>query len=304
MPDRRTRRSPEILNREICINYIINDKFPIADVSTYARGILIEECNDSHSDANEDIVSSEIMEFRKTLDRKSDGEILTLYRKTRDNRDLERNVENSNKEIFLFFNQPSAMADYEYWLDLDFWTADEAAALSIGRDPTVVNAQSMLGPLRSSPVRLKYRNRFDAVSAAITIGRLPEHFEPKLFIAWAIGKNWDLPDPIKELSLTPTRTELLQKIAELELKIDQLAHGQKSKKGISIDEMGTRAKQTFQKIILGLSIVEYDHNVGRNSRAAAAIEEALARSEYDELKVKRDTIRTILQEAALELDIS
>jgi hypothetical protein len=37
-----------------------------------------------------------------------------------------------------FYNQAKAMADYAYWLSLDFWTQDEAIALLLGRNPEIV----------------------------------------------------------------------------------------------------------------------------------------------------------------------
>lgn len=38
-----------------------------------------------------------------------------------------------------FYNKREAMADFGYWLSMDFWTLDEAMALLSQRDPRVVN---------------------------------------------------------------------------------------------------------------------------------------------------------------------
>jgi len=42
-----------------------------------------------------------------------------------------------------FYNQPKAMADYNYWLGMDFWSLDEAVVLLTKRDPREVNRQTI-----------------------------------------------------------------------------------------------------------------------------------------------------------------
>ncbi len=42
-----------------------------------------------------------------------------------------------------FYNQAKAQADFSYWLPMDFWTLDEAVALSLGKDPREVNMASV-----------------------------------------------------------------------------------------------------------------------------------------------------------------
>lgn len=41
-------------------------------------------------------------------------------------------------EAALFYNQPSASADFDYWIKAEYWTFDEAVALLLGKAPTVV----------------------------------------------------------------------------------------------------------------------------------------------------------------------
>jgi len=51
-----------------------------------------------------------------------------------------------------FYNQPKAMADYNYWLAMDFWSLDEAVVLLTKRDPREVNRQTIdeyLAPKKS-----------------------------------------------------------------------------------------------------------------------------------------------------------
>jgi hypothetical protein len=46
-------------------------------------------------------------------------------------------------EAAKFYNQAKAQADFAYWLPMDFWTLDEAVALSLGKDPREVNMASI-----------------------------------------------------------------------------------------------------------------------------------------------------------------
>ena len=56
------------------------------------------------------------------------------------------------------YNRPDAVADIAHWGKLDYWSLDEAVALSLGRDPRVVNPTALkpfanLWGLCAEPVR-------------------------------------------------------------------------------------------------------------------------------------------------------
>lgn len=42
-----------------------------------------------------------------------------------------------------FYNQAKAQAEFSYWLPMDFWTLDEAVALSLDKNPREVNMASI-----------------------------------------------------------------------------------------------------------------------------------------------------------------
>jgi len=42
-----------------------------------------------------------------------------------------------------FYNLPGANADFEYWSKADFWTLDEAVALLLGKDPSIVTPAAL-----------------------------------------------------------------------------------------------------------------------------------------------------------------
>lgn len=58
------------------------------------------------------------------------------------------------EEAKRFYNQRAAMADYAYWLGMDFWSLGDAVALLAGRDPRVVNRTTIeadIAPKRANP---------------------------------------------------------------------------------------------------------------------------------------------------------
>jgi hypothetical protein len=54
------------------------------------------------------------------------------------------------EEAGKFYNQAKAQADFAYWLSMDFWTLDEAVALSLGKDPREVNMASIESHIEKS----------------------------------------------------------------------------------------------------------------------------------------------------------
>jgi hypothetical protein len=50
-------------------------------------------------------------------------------------RSLERKAKSDYDENQRVFNRPSAVADFDYWSRMSYWTLDEALALSFGKAP-------------------------------------------------------------------------------------------------------------------------------------------------------------------------
>lgn len=58
------------------------------------------------------------------------------------------------EEARRFYNQPNAIANFAYWLGMDFWSLDEAVALLTARDPRIVNRATIeadIAPKRGKP---------------------------------------------------------------------------------------------------------------------------------------------------------
>lgn len=93
-----------------------------------------------------------------------------------------------------FYNSPEADADFSHWLKAGVWHSDEAIALSRGKNPQVVNQESLRSPRSStSPFRIEYKRRKWLVERAIEAGQLSNPMTPESFIEWARILDIELP---------------------------------------------------------------------------------------------------------------
>lgn len=289
------RKKAEFLSREACIGYIIEHQFELdADIDAQQFGI-----------SDDALKYGETEDFSpNSLNSLDDARILEIYRNIKDKEAARRFESYAEREPYLFFNQPSADADLSYWLDLEVWTAEQAAALSMGKEPSVVNEQSMTGPLRSSKVRFAYRNRSDAILSALQAGKLQTPIEPRAFISWALQKRWTIPIELQEWVNQATYEELSRKVYLLEAEVKRLSDMQKAAMAQSIDELDPRLQRTLHKMILGMAIARYSHRIGMNSQGPAHIVDDLEQLADDKLSLKVDAVRGVLKNAADYLDVS
>jgi len=124
---------------------------------------------------------------------------------TQDERRLQAELTKSDR--FQFFNAKSADANYVFWCSLPGWTADEATALSFGKDPTVVTLARMLR-LRNSLFSAEYVRRHKTVSRAFPNTRLAHVSIPASeFVDWAKRQHLNLPEEIlKRVNRAPIST--------------------------------------------------------------------------------------------------
>lgn len=100
------------------------------------------------------------------------------------------------REAARFYNLPSAAADFKLWSKARFWTADEAAALLLGRDPRVVNPKSLdeelsrpigFRPFARAPKESAFHTQFSGLRTLLqrTASLEGPEFNPSAVIEWA-----------------------------------------------------------------------------------------------------------------------
>lgn len=92
------------------------------------------------------------------------------------------------------FNRFGADADYEHFGRCPYLTVAEAVALSLGKDPRVVDWPMIQPFLGTSLFAYAYASRFDLVERAVVWGELPQLFSPLQFLKWAHEYKVPVPD--------------------------------------------------------------------------------------------------------------
>ena len=97
------------------------------------------------------------------------------------------------RETALFFHQPQAKADFDYWARLPWWTLDEAIALSFGRDPDLVNSETIQPYRGRSQFAEEFERRRRLAVRFQAINQLSDPVFPGIFLSWAKQSQMDFP---------------------------------------------------------------------------------------------------------------
>ncbi|MEW8073064.1 MAG: hypothetical protein AB2758_21600 [Candidatus Thiodiazotropha endolucinida] len=108
-------------------------------------------------------------------------------------------AEHRRKEQQLFFNQPGADADFEYWGKVAGYKPEEAAALLLSKNPDKVTIDSLKSYSQISDFPKKYTQSLTLVSRAVSMGELRNPIQPRLFLEWAKQKKIYFPDELAKV---------------------------------------------------------------------------------------------------------
>ena len=107
-----------------------------------------------------------------------------------------------------FFNLPEAQADFFRWDAKKHWHPEEAVALSFGKNPKIVNPETLKQLRRStSPFVSEFRARMEALQGAISAAHISTPLTPKAFIAWAVNEGFSLPPELNAMQGTDPSEE-------------------------------------------------------------------------------------------------
>lgn len=227
----------------------------------------------------------------------------------------------TRNDMFAFFQEFRAEADYSIWARMEIWSADEFVALSLGKNPQRVNAHTLMlfKPRTPSPFRDEYERRVTLIDRAVAAGSLDDPGKPKSFLAWARKAGFGLADGIeallKEDLSSPTHKALEAAILAKDVEILRLQKALDILKNQLPYEKGKGellpSRKTVFRLILGMAIARFEHQTEKNSRAPRYIEENLQdltermvrKGHLGNLSLSDDTIRTALDAAAQQLEI-
>lgn len=261
---------------DIAVGTLISFKFP---------GLSIREteivCGGFLDDVGEEVepmspLLREAEEYYDELLALSSADLFALAREQRESKGAQGNKPTVS-DVFnrgWFFEQPDVQADFEHWGRAEYWTSDEAVAISFGKNPKVVNGETLKNHLGKAQFADDYYLRRDLVDRAIQSGRLPREMPPSDFVTWLQERSIPVPRGLADcLSATSSRS---------------------SAKPLSDTE-----RDSLLKLLLAMSIDKYDYKVGetRNPATGENRDSINAALERLNLKLTSDTIRKYLKEA-------
>lgn len=99
------------------------------------------------------------------------------------------------------FNNVGTDADYEHFGRCAYLKPDEAAALSLGKDPRHVGWSMVSDYFGASPFAFNYASRLDLIERAVQWGELSNRFTPVEFYHWTCQYQVPVPDDFVQLAL-------------------------------------------------------------------------------------------------------
>jgi len=155
---------------------------------------------------NDHIILAPMNQARLDLEAMTPTQLEEIVR-TEDQKDLEAlRAKEAAEELNLFFHQASANADFAFWAKMPIWTLDEAISLSLGKDPRVVNwdsvngggEQYVLAALIKSLFPKDYAQRRELVRRALSVRDLVDPIRPEVYLVWAQSTFDSVPTELVE----------------------------------------------------------------------------------------------------------
>jgi len=129
-------------------------------------------------------IELEIKKYKKELESKDSKDFAETYSSELQLEELEEKTKLEEIEKQRFFNLPKAHVDIEHWGKADYWTLDEATALSFGKEPEIVGWR-VVEPYKNTSVFAKrYSKMRDLALRAKVCKELSDPVLPTIFIEW------------------------------------------------------------------------------------------------------------------------
>jgi len=188
------------------IGYVLRDEFPLYEY--YYKSEPIRPLSSRSLIASNDDGKRRADELQRIEQRDSELALLQLSRPAefselysaatrRADEAAAARAERAERE--LFFNQPSASADYEHWAKLSYWTLNEGVALWFGRDPNRVTWPLLKPFTEVSSFARQFRKALDIAERAAATDQIANSNLPGFFIAWANRIGPQFPEELTAL---------------------------------------------------------------------------------------------------------
>ena len=195
-------RSDELISREATVYGLLCWQFPNIDPLAIFR-ILNENPEESwHGNELAAVIRRQdflaIHCYTQELEELPTQDLFAFYRQESKARniEIEEDPASLDQNRGWFFDQPDAQADFEYWSKAEYWTSDEAVAISFGKNPKVVTGEALKNYLGKAQFADNYFLRCDLLDRAIQSDRLPKEIPPADFLEWAHQRSIPIPSAL------------------------------------------------------------------------------------------------------------
>jgi hypothetical protein len=270
----------------------------------------------------------EMTAYANELEVMPEAEFQALLAQEKSKEGIELEARATREEAERFFNQPAATADFSHWSRAAYWTVDEASALSFGKNPLVVNWNTIAGYVDCSPFAQKYHRLRDLIIRAESAQQLSARIAPGFFIAWMQQNRIPFPTELaaavathgvqiadwkthyeeaakalemQAIQLQDTSNRLLEIMRErdlVQLRNNELeaqvnAHQRKEK------ALNPKERSSVLTLIISMAIKSYGYDPQKSHNAA--IKRITSHVYEIGLKLDEDTVRDWLKDGAFFL---
>lgn len=247
--------------------------------------------------------------YLKQLMELPNSEFVKLYRKAKHAQRAQQIERGAEADQWRFFNEPEADAKFDWWARCAQWSTEEAIALSFGKEPKIVNTDSLKKKLerRYSPFVKEYEQRKQLVLRAIAAGNLKEPMSPSSFLEWATNIDIQCPEELLAAVKFPDRKSLVEQLTqevgllkrELERLNEELTRYNEELTRYKDQPLHAKERKSLMAMTLAMATEKYGYRPGQNNNAATRISSAV---EKIGLTLDNDTVRGWLSKANEELE--
>ena len=302
------------------IQYLVGRKFPL---SSFMASESFDERRLSQEQKEK---LRQIKRYQSELEQLPNDELQALVDAERQKENQEAIIAAEIKEAERWYNQPDAIADYDFWSKATYWNLDEAIALTLGKDPRQVEWPDLeaITDYPTPPFVAKFTEIRELAKRAINYKELFDPAVPSFFLAWARRIDLEMPDQlILAVEKTGIRVgewqdlyeELLKRHNEM-VKEANRKHDEMSEEISKLTEtarqlqsqldskaasqgLEPRGRSSLLKLILVMAVKKYGYRPGNKNKATGGNRESIS-SDTQKLGLKMDneTIRKYLNEAS------
>lgn len=223
------------------------------------------------------------------------------------------------KDSRMFFNSPEARVDLPHWMMLAYWSVDEATAISLQKNPDLVNSSTMVpGTLgdgmadieqnrlhANSPFLLEFLAQRERIQRAFDAGHFGPRINPLDFFLWEAryGRTSGLPEAkeLRRVSGDPEDDGTVDWKVEYEKRTFELARLREHNRKLQTrsGEPEKTPLKSLHRLLWGIAVANFDlapdYNGESNSRAFGNIQRELGKIG---MKMDVQTIKARIREAA------